>query len=107
MESGPGVAGQLGYPPLNGRMHVLVGLAWKVNDPSVISASVVSSASSTAVASVLRHQAHPGQHPDVGPRAGDVISKHPPVEGQAVVEGLEGLVGATLETVRARAWPWS
>ena len=93
MEPGAGVAGQLGDPPLDRRVDVLVRGDEGERAVGHLRLDGIEG-DEYGVGVVGIEQADTGQHPDVRPRAGDVLPEHPPVEGKAVVEGLEGLGGA-------------
>ena len=96
VQAGAGVAGQLGDPPLHRGVDVLVTDGEGERAVGHLDLDGVQ-CHEDRLGVDDRHEAHPSQHPDMGPRTGQVLPEHPPVEPEAVVEGLECLGGPSLE----------
>jgi hypothetical protein len=92
VEPGASVAGDLGDPPLDGGVDVLVRGGELEGAAGHLGLDGVEGVEHRCGVGLVE-QPDPGQHPDVSPGAGDVLPEHPLVERQAVVEGLEGLCG--------------
>ena len=96
VQPGPRFAGQLGDPPLDRSVDVLVGRHKGEGSVGQLSLRGIQRLEHRRGIGV-GHEPDPGQHPDVGPRTGHVLPEHPPVERQAVIQGLQGLTRSALE----------
>ena len=87
VQPGAGITGQFGDPPLYGRVDVLVRQL-EVEGPIGQFGLGGIQRMQNRCGVGIGHETDPGQHPDMGPRAGHVLPVHPTVKRQAVVEGL-------------------
>ena len=87
MQSGASVTGQFSDAPLYGRVDVLVRQLEVEGPIGQFDLGGIQRMQNRCGVGI-GHETDPGQHPDMGPRAGHVLPVHPTVERQAVVEGL-------------------
>ena len=89
VELGPGRPGQLGDPPLDGGVDVLVAGAELERARRPARSSTRSRAAEHGAGLVAVEEPGPHQAPHVGPRAGEVVGRQAPVERQADGEGQQ------------------
>jgi hypothetical protein len=93
----PGRTGQLRHPAFDGRVDVLV--EWKERERAGVKLSLDPGERGGHDGPFLFvDQAHPGEHVDVGPGAGQVVCRQPRVERKALREVEQVLGGGVAET---------